>query len=342
MKNSSITREVPPVKFVVIQQYQGPKHVEVPVSLYSKNFLLKAIGIRSHLLMVIDIEKCTIKFVDDKGKEANEKQSMNFIDIESIKLGLKKSHSGCFYLHIKKEDGTKLKIKFNTLSEYQLAVNALRGVETQGGKPLMVVSSKYLKLKESENQDDAEISSEEEDQIEHMPTQKDKNFGGMHEDPEKVLKRQESDEEYAYLKWKFIDRFEKGGSDVPPEQARKFMEEQQINTECPDKHAKVSKQTFPEKTLELPSTIADDRGDQKSYISQGQRTEMSPDLKIQEKVEGFHQIREGDEESPESNKRDKDTTEHKKELHTTHMSKNAIPEEGFSSKSKLEVYNRSG
>jgi hypothetical protein len=349
MIKQAITQQTPPVEFVVNKHYQGPKHVEVVVALYSRNFLLKALRVRSEMTMVIDVDMCVVKFIESEGEKAIDKNILRFKDIESMKLGLKKSHSGCYYLHIKMDDGSKVKIKFFMLSEFQLAIDALRGVETQGGKPLMIVDSKYLNLKEIEKKHKEEISSEEDDDH-HV---KQNTCRGIHEDPEAVLKRQETDEEYAYLKWKYIDKFEPDGSSVPPENLKKFQNYHEGGEEK-DKELKnipASDQTTLQKSFEIPATSvkevdkkSDYKTDQKSNMSEGQRTEMSPDLKLNGKVEGFHEVKNDDEESPVSQKKDIEHTIHtKKILHTDNIHKaTPIPQEGSKSNLRSEDHTRSG
>lgn len=218
--------KVPEVEFVVSKKYDGPRSVGASVKLYSRNTLLKVVGFRTSRYMFVDIDKGEIKFAEEKHHEkVAPTNCLPFDNITSIKLDLKKAHKSCYYIIITLEDKTTFKIKFLSLIEFQKIVEVLRGIETHDGHPFIKVGHKYLHLNEPEHTHDDEISSEEEESEFHP--NKTHHLGevvqrGFYEDPAEVIRKQEHDDEYAYLKWKFIDKFEKSGSTLPPENLMEY------------------------------------------------------------------------------------------------------------------------
>ena len=215
---SSKGKPYPSMTFSVRQDFHGPLKVQEMVKMYSHNKFLKLLGVRSWKYVMADLESQEIRVTEEKELLTSKPQAehtFKFEHISSIRLDLKQASNSNYYLIITLDDGTFTKFKFYSLKELRSIVETLRGVVTSDGRPLMAVKDDYLTLKEHHHKGDqsSDISSEEDT---HVARQKTVSHG-HYEDENLVRERQEKDDEYAYLKWKFIEQFEPFGSKLPPE-----------------------------------------------------------------------------------------------------------------------------
>ena len=228
--------------YTINSQYTGDKLVTAPTKIYSG--FAKVLGISKSRFITVDLDKHIVYTVEEKGKKVDEKEQIAFKDIKQVEVDISKADSDKFYLFIHTNDG-KHKYKFNGASNFTSIVEALRGVENDG-KPMVTINQDYHNLKgvakdhPSNKRGDVISSDEEDDKHIHAKDNKDvksnkgdtkynqETKGGLTKDDEnddknsknlkdadKLRKSQETDEEYLYLKWKYIDRFESGSDKVP-------------------------------------------------------------------------------------------------------------------------------
>ena len=237
--------------YTINSQYTGDNLVTAPTKIYSG--FAKVLGISKNRFITVDLDKHIVYTVEEKGQKIDEKEQFAFKDIKQVEVDISKADSNKFYLFIHTNDG-KHKYKFNSASNFTSIVEALRGVEYDG-KPMVSINQDYHNLKgvakdhPSNKRGDFISSDEEEDKHGHAKANKDvksnkgdtksnqetkggltkgddnKDINKSIKDADKLRKSQETDEEYQYLKWKYIDRFE-SGSDIVPDKLKAFHEKQ--------------------------------------------------------------------------------------------------------------------
>lgn len=197
--------------FKMKDDYHGRIYVEELVKHYSRNGLLKLLGVRSWKFVIVDLEKQEMRLTDvreEDGGQTTPENTFHFEEISSIKLDISRAAHGHYYMIIQLENGTINKLKFFSRQEFRNVVELLRAMVTYDGSPMLNVKDDYDTLEEHHG-----ISSEEEDEV--PKRKKPLPAPGKYEDEQQVLERQEKDDEYAYLRWKFIEKFENFGSPLP-------------------------------------------------------------------------------------------------------------------------------
>ena len=251
-------------QFTISSEYKGNHVIKVPTRLYHKNMLLGALGIKSSRDLVVDLDQSVVTFAPH-GKQHESDSSLPFSSIESSEVDAKKRR-----LTIHAKDST-YKFKFANLNQLNKVATALGGVNLQSGKPMLSLGEEYRKYMESKKDevDKEDISSDDDhdykDDAKHRSKSKDKGNKGSEEKDEvkekesrgidgnraeQIRRKQEEDEEYQYLKWKYIDRFEHGAPPLP-RHLEKFA---QGKTEHAEKHDDAEAKKLTEKHMEYTGT----------------------------------------------------------------------------------------
>lgn len=135
--------------FRVSPMYNGPRRIEVPVKMYSKNTLLNAFGVQSRRWLGINLDRFTLSFHKSK-TGLDPRNELFFWQIKSVDADMSRSQDNRYYLNIQTLDKV-YNFKFQNVQDFYVVVEALRHT-LRNNQPFYVSREDYSKLAQLQRQ----------------------------------------------------------------------------------------------------------------------------------------------------------------------------------------------
>lgn len=129
--------------FNVVPDYKGSRHIVVPVKMYSKKSILKALHVKSKRWLGIDLDRYILSFHKTRG-DVDPSEEVHFSRIRSVDADMSKSDMNKYYLSVL-TDNHQYSFKFKNVRDFYNVVEALRHT-LHNNQPVFVTREDFVKL----------------------------------------------------------------------------------------------------------------------------------------------------------------------------------------------------